>query len=83
MNKELINLTKSEYDIFLYFIVNKNRLVTKQALADHLLGAAGDDLNSYDLIYSHIKNLRKKLTEAGAKDYIKTMYATGYKLSNQ
>jgi len=83
VNKQLINLTKSEYDIFLYFVANKNRLVTKQALADHLLGAAGDDLNSYDLIYSHIKNLRKKLIEAGAKDYIKTMYATGYKLTNQ
>jgi len=83
VNYNSLNLTKSEYDILLYFIVNKNRLVTKQALADHLLGAAGDDLNTYDLIYSHIKNLRKKLVEAGANDYIKTMYSAGYKFTNQ
>jgi len=83
VNSININLTKSEYDILYYFIVNKNRLVTKQALADHLLGAAGDELNSYDLIYSHIKNLRKKLIDAGAADYIKTIYAMGYKFTNQ
>ncbi|MFM2225630.1 MAG: hypothetical protein RJA07_1832 [Bacteroidota bacterium] len=83
VNTTDINITKSEYDILLYFVVNKNRLVTKQALADHLLGAAGDELNSYDLIYSHIKNLRKKLIDAGATDYIKTIYAMGYKFTNQ
>ncbi len=82
VNNKQVPVTKSEYDILFYFIVNKNRLVTKQALADHLLGSAGDDLNSYDLIYSHIKNLRKKLIEAGAKDYIQTIYAMGYKFTN-
>lgn len=83
VNATALSITKSEYDILLYFVVNKNRLVTKQALADHLLGTAGDELNSYDLIYSHIKNLRKKLIEAGAADYIKTIYAMGYKFTNQ
>lgn len=82
VNNKPLALTKSEFDILLYFMVNKNRLVTKQALADHLLGSAGDDLNSYDLIYSHIKNLRKKLIESGSKDYIQTIYAMGYKFTN-
>lgn len=74
-------LTKKEYDLLLFFISNKNRVLTKEAIAEHLWGDHSDMLDSFDFIYSHIKNLRKKLEEKGALDYIKTVYGAGYKFS--
>lgn len=75
-------LTKKEFDLLLFFISNKNRVITKESIAQHLWGDDMDMADSYDFIYSHIKNLRKKLVEAGAEDYIKTVYGAGYKFGN-
>ncbi len=74
-------LTKKEYDLLLFFISNKNRVLTKEAIAEHLWGDHSDMLDSFDFIYSHIKNLRKKLEEKGSQDYIQTIYGAGYKFS--
>ncbi len=76
-------LTGKEYQLLLYFIANQRRVVTKTALAGHLWGDVYDQAGSYDFIYTHIKNLRKKLLEAGCEDYIKTVYGTGYRWSDQ
>ena len=58
---------------------NKKRVISKNAIAEHLWG---DDMQgNNDFIYTHIKNLRKKLTEAGDADYIKSVYGMGYKFS--
>lgn len=78
-----VALTSKEYQLLLYFIANQRRVVTKTALATHLWGDAYDQAGSYDFIYSHIKNLRRKLLEAGCEDYIKTIYGTGYRWSDQ
>lgn len=78
-----IILTRKEYDLLLYLISNKNRVVTKEAIAEHLWGDNIDMADSYDFIYSHIKNLRKKMVGAGAPDYIKVVYGMGYKLVAQ
>jgi len=78
---EHIALTKKEYELLLYFISNKNMVVTKEAIVEHLWGDDIDMADSYDFIYSHIKNLRKKLMQAGCPDYIKAVYGMGYKLS--
>ncbi|MBO9731973.1 MAG: response regulator transcription factor [Chitinophaga sp.] len=77
-NKSL-TLTGKEYQLLLYFIANQHRVVTKSALAGHLWGDEYDQAGSYDFIYTHIKNLRKKMLEAGGEDYIKTVYGTGYR----
>ncbi len=77
-NKQLF-LTKKEYDLLMYFVTNKNRVLTKDAIAEHLWGDNIDASDSFDFIYNHIKNLRKKLIEKGCPDYIKTVYAMGYK----
>lgn len=74
-----ITLTGKEYQLLVYFIANQHRVVTKSALAGHLWGDAYDQAGSYDFIYTHIKNLRKKMMEAGGEDYIKTVYGTGYR----
>ena len=76
-----VDLTKNEYDLLLYFISNKNRVVTKEAIVEHLWGDDIEMANSYDFIYTHIKNLRKKLIQSGCPDYIKAIYGMGYKFT--
>jgi DNA-binding response OmpR family regulator len=78
-NGEMIPLTRKEFDLLLYFLSNKNRVVTKEAIVEHLWGDEIDMADSFDFIYSHIKNLRKKLMQAGAPDYIKAVYGMGYR----
>jgi DNA-binding response OmpR family regulator len=81
VNNLPITLTKKEYDLLLYFITNKNRVVTKESIAEHLWGDNMDLTDSYDFIYTHIKNLRRKMIDKGAKDYIQTIYGMGYKFN--
>lgn len=77
-NKD-VALTKKEFDLLLLFIGNKNRVVSKSAVAEHLSGDIADMLDSHDFIYAHIKNLKRKLSEAGCRNYLKTIYGSGYK----
>ncbi|MCT3744704.1 response regulator transcription factor [Elizabethkingia anophelis] len=79
VHNQLIPLTKKEFDLLLFLIGNKNRVISKAALAEHLSGDMADMMDNYDFVYSHIKNLKKKLAEAGCEDYIKTSYGMGYK----
>lgn len=71
-------LTTKEYDLLVYFITNKNRVVTKNALVNHLWGDSADGFDNFDFIYNHVKNLRKKLLEKKCSDYLKTIYGIGY-----
>jgi DNA-binding response OmpR family regulator len=79
-NGLFVLLTKNEYDLLLYLVTNKNRVVSKKAMAEHLFGEQADDFSSFDFIYSHIKNLKKKLKDNGAEVMIETVYGLGYKL---
>lgn len=74
-----IALTKSEYDLLLFLIQNRNRVVSKSAIAEHLSGDMADMLDDFNFIYAHIKNLKSKLAAAGIPNSIKTLYGTGYK----
>jgi len=78
---QLIILTRSEFDILNFFFANPGRVIAKDSLAEHIWGDHMDLVDSYDFIYSHMKNLRKKLTSAGGADLIKAVYGVGYKLS--
>lgn len=75
--KEVV-LTRSEFALMLFLISNKNRVVSKNSIAEHLSGDMADMLDNQDFIYAHIKNLKAKLSEAGAAHCIKTIYAVGY-----
>lgn len=77
-----VTLTVKEYELLLFFITNKNRVLTKQTIAEHLWGDNVDSMDSFDFVYQHIKNLRKKITQAGGEDYIRTIYGLGYKFSD-
>jgi DNA-binding response OmpR family regulator len=79
VNNILLDLTKKEFDLLLYFLINKNRILSRQSLAAHLWGDYTDNLANFDFVYQHVKNLRKKISAANGKDYIGTVYGIGYK----
>ncbi|MDB5143101.1 MAG: response regulator [Mucilaginibacter sp.] len=79
VNETAIVLTKKEYDMLLYFIANKGKVISKNAIAEHLWGDEMDMYDNFDFIYTHVKNLRRKLLDAGGKDYLTSIYGIGYK----
>lgn len=83
VNTNTLSLTRKEYDLLLFFLVNKNRVLTKEVIAEHLWGDHIDAADNFDFIYTHINNLRKKIVKEGGTDYIKTIYGMGYKFTEQ
>ncbi|WP_313383755.1 response regulator transcription factor [Chishuiella sp.] len=82
IGETIINLTKKEINLLIYFINNKNRVLSRQAIAIHLWGDYTYNLDNVDFIYQHLKNLRRKISESGGNDYVKTIYGLGYKWSD-
>ncbi|HOZ98278.1 MAG TPA: response regulator transcription factor [Niabella sp.] len=74
-----VPLTRKEFDLLLYFVSNKNRVISKAAIAEKLSGDLADMFDNYDFVYAHVKNLKRKLQEAGYGNYLKTIYGSGYK----
>jgi DNA-binding response OmpR family regulator len=79
VNNELIELTRKEFDLLLFLASNKNRVLTKDSISEHIWSNYNDISYSFDFLYSHVKNIRKKLIEKGCKDYIQSVYGIGYK----
>lgn len=79
VNNTKLDITKKEIDLLLYLIGNQNKVLSKSAIAEHLSGDMADMLDNHDFVYAHIKNLKKKLSQAGSGDYIRTVYGLGYK----
>lgn len=80
INNVPLSLNRKEFDVLVYMVLNKNRLVNKTALAEHVWGDYIDETNSFDFIYSQVKNLKKKLKDAGAEIEFQAVYGMGYKL---
>lgn len=76
-----LQLNRKEFDLLYYFVVNPNRVINKMSLAESVWGDNIDQADSLDFIYSQVKNLRKKLKQAGASVELKAVYGFGYKLS--
>jgi DNA-binding response OmpR family regulator len=83
VNDHPLTLTKKEFDIIHFFVANKNRLLTKEAIAEHIWGDHIEMSDSFRFIYTHLANLRKKILDLGGKDYIKSIYRVGYKFTDQ
>jgi DNA-binding response OmpR family regulator len=79
VNDKILNLTRKEYDLLLFFIANRERIVTKESIVEHLWGDNVILTDSFDFVYTHVKNLRKKLIANNCKNYIKVIYGFGYK----
>ncbi len=76
-----LQLNRKEFDLLYYFVVNPNRVITKTTLAESVWGDNIDQADSLDFIYSQVKNLRRKLKQAGATVELKAVYGFGYKLT--
>ena len=81
VNKTKIDLTRREYEILLFFISNREKVLTKEAIIEHAWGENSNAFGNLDFVYTHIKNLRKKITDSGGGDYIRSVYGVGYKFS--
>jgi DNA-binding response OmpR family regulator len=79
VDEAFVEFTRKEFELLLFLASNKNRVLTKDSIAEHIWGDYNDISYSYDFLYSHIKNIRKKLLEKGSKDYIQSVYGIGYK----
>ena len=75
-----VALLKKEFDILLYLMQRPNHLVDKTVLAEAVWGDHADDADNFQFVYAQMKNLRRKMAEAGATAEIKSVYGFGYKL---
>jgi len=78
VGSEPLQLTRKEFDLLMFFVSNRGRVLTKESIAEHLWGDFADAADSFDFVYSHIKNLRRKLVEKSGIDYFRNVYGTGY-----
>ena len=78
-----VDLTITEFDLLLFLVVNKDRVLSRSAILEHVWGDLAERLDRDDFLYAHIKNLRKKLAGEGGSDLIKTVYGIGYRLSDR
>lgn len=78
INGEPLQLTRKEFDLLMFFVSNRGRVLSKESIAEHLWGDFADSADSFDFVYSHVKNLRRKLLERTGTDYFQNVYGTGY-----
>lgn len=83
VNNRSVNLTPKEYNLLIFFIANKNKVISRNALSVHISGDDADWTDNYSIIYTHIKNLKKKLAEAGGGDRIQSVYGMGYRFETE
>lgn len=83
VNGVQVELTRSEYRLMQFFLLNQKKVLSKEMIASHLTGDQIDYIVDLDFVYSHVKNLRKKLSEVNCPDYIKAVYGMGYKFSER
>lgn len=80
VHSQEVPLTKTEYEVLVFLISNRNRVISKSVLAEHLSGDMADMMDNHSFVYAHLKNLKRKLSDAGCREYIKTVYGMGYRL---
>lgn len=78
-NGQKLTLTKSEYELLLFLVCNKGKIVSKMAIAEHLSGEMADMMDNFNFVFAHVKNLKKKLDAVDYGGHIETLYGTGYK----
>lgn len=75
-----IELGRKEYNLLLYLVNRRDRLITREAIAEAVWGDHVDQADNFDFIYAQVKNLRRKLRDSGASIELKSVYGVGYKL---
>lgn len=84
VNDRKVMLTRKEYDLLVYLLTNPKRILSHEMIAEQLWGDyMGVSADSFDLIYTHVKNIRKKLSRYGCPNIIETVYGVGYRVATQ
>jgi DNA-binding response OmpR family regulator len=78
-----LELTGTEFDLLHFLAVNKDRVLSRSAILEHVWGDLAERMDRDDFLYTHVKNLRKKIAGAGCADLIKTVYGLGYRMSDR
>ncbi|HRH38773.1 MAG TPA: response regulator transcription factor [Flavobacteriales bacterium] len=81
VNGQRVDLTTMQFDLLLFLVANKDRVLSRTAIVEHVWGEMAERLDHDHFLYSHMKNLRKKLVEKGWEDRIRTVYGLGYRLT--
>jgi DNA-binding response OmpR family regulator len=76
-----INLTKKEFDIFQYLVLNKNRVITRLQLTEHIWGDILEVNSDSNFIDVHVRNLRKKLDKHTSLEWFETVRNVGYRIN--
>ncbi len=79
VNGKLLDLTKKEFELMVFFIANKEKNLSKSAISEHIWGGYMDNTDNFDFLYTHIKNLKRKLQQEGCENYIHSLYGHGYR----
>ena len=80
-NEERINLTKKEFEIFNYLVLNKNRVISRTNLTEHVWGDVLEINSDSNFVDVHVKNLRKKLSQFAPVDWFETVRSIGYRIN--
>lgn len=80
-NEAPISLTKKEFDIFQYLVLNKNRVITRLQLTEHIWGDILEVNSDSNFIDVHVRNLRKKLDKHTNIDWFETVRNVGYRIN--
>ncbi|MCH4148664.1 MAG: response regulator transcription factor [Prevotella sp.] len=78
-NGQMLSLTKTEYELLLFLVCNSGKVISKMAIAEHLTGEMADMMDNFNIVFTHIKNLKRKLDSTGCPECIRTLYGAGYK----
>jgi DNA-binding response OmpR family regulator len=77
----LVDLTKKEFDLLHSLVINRDKVLPRQQLYEHIWGNILDDQYDSNFIDVHIKNLRKKLNFHAPSPWLETIRGVGYKIS--
>jgi DNA-binding response OmpR family regulator len=80
-NDERIALTKKEFEIFNYLVLNKNRVISRTNLTEHVWGDVLEINSDSNFVDVHVKNLRKKLSAYIPIDWFETVRSIGYRIN--
>lgn len=76
-----INLTKKEFEIFNYLVLNKNKVISRTNLTEHVWGDILEVNSDSNFVDVHVKNLRKKLSQFASIDWFETVRSIGYRIN--
>ncbi|HPA87554.1 MAG TPA: response regulator transcription factor [Bacteroidales bacterium] len=81
-NETEVDLTKKEFDLLHYLVLNRGRVLTRRQLYEHIWGNILDDQYDSNFIDVHIKNLRRKLNLHAPSPWLETVRGVGYRVSS-